>query len=98
MDNPNLTQASATDQQGWKNEEYHGRQIHVCTTPCAEQDETLAGHGRQWGFTVNITAPGAGPLSDNVAHARSDPELFYSTQAIAEEMGFIKGRELIDGI
>lgn len=98
MNNPNLTQASATEQQGWKNEEYHGRQIHVCVTPCAEQDETLAGHGQQWGFTVNITVPGAGPMSDSVAHAQSDPELLYSTQAIAEEMGFIKGRELIDGI
>lgn len=98
MDNLNLTHTSATDQQGWKNEEYHGKQIHVCAKPCAVQDETLAGHGQQWGFIVDITALGAGTMSDPIARAQSDPELFYSTQAIAEEMGFIKGRELIDGI
>lgn len=98
MDKPTLVQASATEQQGWITEEYHGKQIHVCATPRAEENETLVGHGQQWGFMVNITETGAGAMSDTVMRAQSDPDLFYSTQAIAEEMGFIKGRELIDGI
>jgi len=29
--------------------------------------------------------------------ATSNPDLFYTTQAIAEDMGFLRGRELIDG-
>jgi len=36
-------------------------------------------------------------MAEPSASAKSDPGLFYSTQAIAEDMGFLKGRELIDG-
>jgi len=86
------------NQQQWKTQEYHGRQIHVCTAPRASENEALAGHGQQWDFEVRITENGAGPTGDACASAASDPESFYSTQAVTEDLGFVKGRELVEGM
>ena len=96
MENPILEQAAANDQTGWKTEEYHGRQMHVCAEQRAVENTELAGHGQQWSFTVRISETGVGAKDDKGASATSDPELFYSTQAVAEDMGFIRGRELIE--
>lgn len=97
METPVLKQAAANDMTVWKTAEYHGRQMHVCAAPRVPENAALVGHGRQWTFTVRITGIGAGPTDDKGAMATSDPELFYSTQAIAEDMGFLRGRELIEG-
>lgn len=97
MDTPTLKQVAANDTSGWKTEEYHGKQMHVCAAPRVPENAALAGHGRQWTFTVRITGIGAGPADDKGASATSDPDMFYSTQAIAEDMGFLRGRELIEG-
>ena len=96
MNSLNLQEASVSSQPAWKTEEYHGKQMHVWTEPCAVENKALSGHGQQWAFTVKITDKDAGPMSEHSASARSDPGFFYSTQAIAEAMGFLKGRELID--
>lgn len=90
-------QSIVSDQLEWKTKEYHGKQMHVWTEPCAQENHALSGHGHQWAFTVIITEQGAAPVADQSPSAKSDPGLFYSTQAIAEDMGFLKGRELIDG-
>ena len=96
MDTPTLKQAAANDRSGWKTEEYHGKEIHVCAAPRVLENAALAGHGQQWSFTVRIAGIGTGPADDKSAGATSDPELFYSTQAVAEDMGFLRGRELIE--
>lgn len=90
-------QTSVSDRPAWKTEEYHGHLIHVWVEPCAVENQALSGHGQQWAFTVSITGKDAGPTAEPVASAKSDPGLFYSTQAVAEDMGFLKGRELIEG-
>lgn len=92
-----LQQTAVTDQAEWKSKEYHGKQIHVLTEPCVHENHALSGHGRQWAFTVVITEQGAWPMVDQSPSAKSEPGLLYSTQAIAEDMGFLKGRELIEG-
>lgn len=91
-----LQNTSASDQPAWKTAEYHGKQMHVRAEPCAQENQALSGHGHQWAFTVKITEQGAGPMADQSPGAKSDPGFFYSTQAIAEDMGFLKGRELIE--
>jgi hypothetical protein len=93
-----LKQASPGDQQQWKTQEYHGKQIHVCTARRVNENEELLGHGQQWDFKVRITENGAGPAAHERASAESDPDSFYSTQAIAEDLGFTKGRELVEGM
>jgi hypothetical protein len=93
-----LKRASKDDQQQWKNQEYHGKQIHVRTAPRVDENEALAGHGQQWNFTVRVTENGAGPTARECVSAESDPESFYSTQAVAEDLGFTKGRELVEGM
>lgn len=90
-------QTSVSDQPTWKTEEYHGKQIHVWAEPRVVENQALSGHGQQWTFAVKITDKDAGPMAEPGASAKSDPGLFYSTQAIAEDMGFLKGRELIEG-
>lgn len=97
MNIQNVQQASVSDQPALKTEAYHDKQMHVWTEPCAVENKTLSGHGQQWSFTVKITDNDADPMAEPSASAKSDPGLFYSTQAIAEDMGFLKGRELIDG-
>lgn len=96
MDTPTLEQAAANDRTEWKTEEYHGKQMHVCAESRVPENMALAGHGQQWRFTVRITEIGAGAMDGKGASATSDPGLFYSTQAVAEDMGFIRGRELIE--
>ena len=98
MDTRLQQHTSENDGHEWKTVEYQGRQIHVCAVPRAHENEALSGHAQQWEFMVKITANAAVPLSEVSESVRSDPELAYSTQAIAEDMGFIKGRELIAGI
>lgn len=95
--NATILQHAANDQTGWKAEEYHGKQMHVCTEQRVPRNEALSGHGLEWTFTVRITGNGSGPMDVTSASAKSDRGLFYSTQAIAEGMGFVRGRELIEG-
>ncbi|MFH1871379.1 MAG: hypothetical protein ABIK82_20450 [Pseudomonadota bacterium] len=97
MDSATLQHAAANDQPGWKTEEYQGKQMHVCAQSRMPENDALAGHGVQWTFKVRITGIGTGPMDQEAASATSDPELFYSTQAVAEDMGFLRGRELIEG-
>jgi hypothetical protein len=59
----------------------------------------LDGHGLAWDFLVSVGDASAVPDADtgDAQHAtRSDHNIFYSTQVIAEQMGFIKGRELVE--
>ena len=96
MDTPTLDQAAASDQTEWKTEEYRGKQMHVCAESRVPENQELAGHGQQWTFTVRISGVGAGPTDDKATSATSESGLFYSTQAVAEDMGFLRGRELIE--
>jgi hypothetical protein len=91
-------QASKGNQQEWKTMEYHGKQIHVCTARRVSEIEDLSGHGHQWDFKVRITENGAGPTAHECASAESDPASFYSTQAVTEDLGFVKGRELVEAM
>lgn len=93
-----LRRASKDDQQQWKTQEYHGKQIHVCTARRVIENEELPGHGQQWDFKVRITENGTGPTAHECASAKSDPESSYSTQAVTEDLGFVKGRELVEGM
>jgi hypothetical protein len=81
----------------WKTEEYHDHDMRVLAKHRGMENPDLPGHGAQWDFTVQVTPHGAGPESAYAETARSDPAIFYSTQAIAENMGFLKGREIIEG-
>jgi len=81
----------------WKTEEYHNHDMHVLARHRPIENPDLPGHGAQWDFTVKVTARGQGPESGNAETVRSDPAVFYSTQAIAENMGFLKGREIVEG-
>ena len=97
MNTLTMKHAAKDDQTGWKTEEYRGKQMHVCAEPREPENEALSGHGLQWTFTVKITEKGTGSMDAKDASAKSDPGLFYSTQAIAKDMGFLRGRELIEG-
>lgn len=81
----------------WKTEEYHNHDMHVLARHRAVENPDLPGHGAQWDFTVKVTPHGTGLESGAVETVMSDPAIFYSTQAIAENMGFLKGREIIEG-
>ena len=81
----------------WKTEEYHGYDMHVCAQRRVQDNEALPGHGDQWDFTVRVLPHAADPDAAEANIARSDTDMYYSTQAIAENMGFLKGRELIEG-
>jgi hypothetical protein len=93
-----LKRDSRVDQPQWKTQEYHGKQIHVCTAQRVHENEELPGHGQQWDFKVRITENGAGPTAHECASAESDRGSFYSTQAVTEDLGFVKGRELVEGM
>lgn len=85
------------EEQGWKREDYHGQRMRVRANLRAQPNPALEGHGEEWDFTIEIE--NADRLPTDVAGpmvVRSDPAVFYSTQAIAENMAFIKGRELIE--
>ena len=85
------------EEQGWKREDYHGQRMRVRANRRDQANPALAGHGEEWDFTIEIENPDrlpagvAGPLV-----VQSDSAVFYSTQAIAENMGLLKGRELIE--
>ena len=85
------------DEIRWKTEQYHGHDMHVLAQRRAVDNPDLPGHGEQWDFTVKVTPPSAGPESSQAETARSERDIFYSTQAIAENMGFLKGREIVEG-
>ena len=85
------------DQKEWQTQEYHGKQMHVCTTRRSHENEELSGHGEQWDFKVRIT-DSAGQEANELASAESDPGSLYSTQPVAEDLGFTKGRELVEGM
>ena len=93
-----LKDTAKDDQPEWKTLDYHGKQIHVCTAVRAHQAEELDGHGQQWDFKVRVTDSGAGPTATPLFSAESDPASFYSTQAITEDLAFVKGRELVDRV
>lgn len=82
----------------WKCEDYKGKQMYVCAQHRIHENATLSGHGEQWVFTVKITDQSNNPIPYKNASATSDSALFYTTRAIAEDMGFLRGRELIDGV
>ena len=86
------------EREEWEIEEYQGKYIHVCTLPRANGNEALSGHGQQWDFKVRVTDNGAGAAAHECASGESDPESFYSTQAVAEDLGFTRGRELVEGL
>lgn len=69
----------------------------MCTVPRIIKNEDLPGHGQQWDFKIRVTEDGAAPTAREGTHAESDPESFYSTQAVAEDLAFTRGRELVDG-
>jgi hypothetical protein len=81
----------------WKTEEYHNHDMHVLAQHRAVENPDLPGHGAQWDFTVKVTPHGSGLQSAEAETVTSNHDIFYSTQAIAENMGFLKGREIIDG-
>ena len=93
-----LKKGGRGDRQEWKTQEYHGKHIHVCTVRRSNENEELSGHGQQWDFKVRITDNGAGPTAHECASAESDPEAFYSTQTVTEDLGFVRGRELVEGM
>jgi hypothetical protein len=82
----------------WKTVDYRGKQIHVFAAPRARPSEELDSHGQQWDFKIKITEGGAGPTATPLASAASDPAVFYATQAVTEQLAFVKGREMVDGV
>ena len=84
---------------GWKVEDYHGAKLMVRAQLRQQENAEIVGHGHEWDFRVAVTNFNATPAETEaqIGHAvKSDPDVFYSTQVIAEQMGFIKGRELIE--
>ena len=97
MDTTTPKDVAQGDRREWKIEEYRGKHIHVCTVLRVNENEALAGHGQQWDFKVRVTDNGAEATAHECASSESDPESFYSTQAVAEDLGFTRGRELAEG-
>lgn len=79
METITLKHVSPGGQTEWKTQQYHGKQIHVCTLPRVNENHELSGHGQQWDFKVRITANGTGPATQERASAESDQGAFYST-------------------
>lgn len=98
MDTKTPPQLSPANPQEWKSLAYQGKQIHVCTTLRAHENRELSGHGQQWDFKVRVTAGGTGRDAAELASAESDSASLYSTQAVTEDLGFARGRELVDAI
>lgn len=98
MDTTRFETVSPDLSQRWTTQEYHGKQIHVCSALRVNENAELTGHGQQWGFKVRVTAQAAVPGADQCASAESDVDTFYSTQSIAEDLAFVRGRELVDGL
>jgi hypothetical protein len=85
------------DDSQWKTEEYHDHDMHVLASYRGNENPALPGPGAQWDFTLHVTPRRSTPDSPGAETARSDPESFYPTQAMAENMGFLKGRDMIEG-
>jgi hypothetical protein len=88
-----------TTENGWKVEQYHGAKLMVRAERRQQENAELVGHGDAWDFTVVVADPtaSAAEAEADLSHAvKSDRDVFYSTQVIAEQMGFIKGRELVE--
>lgn len=98
MDTETFEPTPESTELAWKCEDYKGKQMHVCTQRRIQENTSLSGHGEQWFFAVRITDQSNNSLPDKDTSATSDSALFYTTQAIAEDMGFLRGRELIDGV
>lgn len=96
MDTITLIPPSARNQAEWKSQDYHGKGIHVSTALRVNRNKAISGHGQQWDFKVRVTDQGTGPTAQQLAWAESDREYFYSTQAITEALGFVRGRELAE--
>ncbi|MBC7415276.1 MAG: hypothetical protein H7327_10115 [Herminiimonas sp.] len=85
------------EEQGWKTEEYRSALMRVRANRRAGHNPALTGHGEEWDFTVENENRDRLPAEVALPQVvRSDPAVFYSTQAIAENMAFIKGREVIE--
>lgn len=97
MDKATFQATPDKTQPTWKCLDYKGKQMHVCTQRSSHENASLSGHGEQWVFSVKITPQSNRPMPYEKSSATSNPDLFYTTQAIAEDMGFLRGRELIDG-
>ena len=82
MDTITLRHASPRNRPEWKTQDYHGKKIHVSTALRVNQNPALSGHGQQWDFKVRVTELGTGATAHEFARAESDPNRFYSTQAI----------------
>jgi len=98
MDNSTQTNAARDVAPAWKTQEYQGKQIHVCTALRAHDNDELDGHGDQWDFKVRVTEGSTDPAAPPCASADSDPEVFYSTQSVTEDLAFTKGRELVEAM
>ena len=86
-----------TDENGWKAEEYHGAKLMVRAQRRQQENKALDGHGQEWDFSVIVAgAEVLASMADEGHAVKSDPNVFYSTQAIAEHMGFIRGREMVE--
>jgi hypothetical protein len=86
-----------TTENGWKVEQYHGAKLMVRAELRQKENAEIVGHGDAWDFTVVVADPSASAAEVDLGHAvKSDRDVFYSTQVIAEQMGFIKGRELVE--
>ena len=98
MDNSTQTNAARDVAPAWKTQEYHGKQIHVCTVLRPHDNDELDGHGDQWDFKVRVTEENADPAAAPCASADSDQAIFYSTQSVSEDLAFAKGRELVEAM
>lgn len=90
-----------TEAARWKTEEYNGYDLHVCSQRRAVDSSGAAGAealGEHWDYILRITPQGIAGDADEAIEARSDPDQGYGTRAIAESMGFLKGREMIDSL
>lgn len=88
-----------TEENGWKTEEYHGAKLMVRAQLRQQENAALDGHGHEWDYLLLIAEAGAEAtkaLAGDGHAIKSDPDVFYSTQVIAEQMGFIRGRELVE--
>ncbi|MDP2870782.1 hypothetical protein [Methyloversatilis sp.] len=91
-----ITPNEQTDTPVWKTETYHDHDMHVCTERLINRNPSLSGHGNEWTFTVTVSLRGANAQNEELVSAKADLGLFYASQAIAEGMGFLRGRELIE--
>jgi hypothetical protein len=94
MGTTTLKHASRGDRQEWKAPEYHGTfmsaQFSVAMRMTIFPAMDSNGISKYGSMTTALDRQ----LMN--APAESDPERFYSTQVITEDLGFIRGRELVE--